>query len=217
MSKKKPEQKPLTIMVSSTVYGIEDLLEQIFGILNTDFEVWMSHKGTVPVDPDKSNFENCLAAVEKCDIFLGILTTKYGSGKDKDHAKEPSITHSEILCALKRKNLPRWFLAQHNLVFARGLIAQLGYTIAERQKVEFKSKDFVDDPRVFDMYDAVIQAEKKLRDRRGNWAQPFSTLDDANLFVVSQFHRYADAVKVLEKESLPALRRVAQRKGAARK
>lgn len=46
-----PKRKPI-IMVSSAVYGIEELLEQIFGILNTaDFTVWMSHKGTVPVDP----------------------------------------------------------------------------------------------------------------------------------------------------------------------
>ena len=97
------------------------------------------------------------------------------------------------------------------------MIAQLGYAIAKRQSLEFKNKDLVDDPRVFDMYDAVIQAEKKLRNRRGNWAQPFSTLDDANLFVVSQFHRYADVVKVLEKETLPALKRVAQRKGATKK
>ena len=37
------ERKPV-IMVSSTVYGIEELLEQIFGILNgAGFTVWMSH------------------------------------------------------------------------------------------------------------------------------------------------------------------------------
>ena len=205
-------------MVSSTVYGIEDLLDQIFGILSPDFEVWMSHKGTVPVDPQKSNFENCLAAVEKCDLFLGILTTKYGSGKDKDHPKEPSITHTEILHALKRKNLPRWFLAQHNLVFARGLVAQLGFDIARRRKLEFKNKDLVDDARVFDIYDAVIQAEKKLKKRRGNWAQPFVTPDDAKLFVVSQFHRYADAVQILKEQSVTTLKSMMQvKKGGTAK
>jgi hypothetical protein len=209
--------KTLTIMVSSTVYGIEDLLDQIFGILSPDFEVWMSHKGTMPIDPQKSNFENCIAAVDKCDLFLGILTTKYGSGKDKDHPNEPSITHTEILHALKRKNLPRWFLAQHNLVFARGLVAQLGYDVDRRRRLKFKSKDLVDDPRVFDMYDAVIQAEKKLKKRRGNWAQPFATPDDAKLFVISQFHRYADAVAILQEQSVPTLKRLARtQKGVAK-
>ena len=42
-----------------------------------------------------------------------------------------------------------------------------------------------DDLRVIDVYEEVIQAEKKLRDRRGNWAQPYATPQDANIFVVS--------------------------------
>jgi len=202
-------------MVSSTVYGIEDLLDQIFGILNPDFEVWMSHKGTVPVDPQKSNFNNCLAAVDKCDLFLGILTTRYGSGKDKGNPGEPSITHAEVLRALKL-NKPCWFLAHQNLVFARGLIAQMGYNLAERRELKFKSKDLVDDSRVFDMYDAVIQAEKKLKERKGNWAQPFTTADDAKLFVVSQFHRYADALKIVQEQSVPLVKLAAKGKEAAK-
>ena len=53
-------------MVSSTVYGIEELLEQIFGILNgAGFTVWMSHKGTIPVTSQKSNFENCQRSVKR--------------------------------------------------------------------------------------------------------------------------------------------------------
>jgi hypothetical protein len=65
------KSKPV-IMVSSTVDGIEDLLEQVFAILSTDYTVWMSYKGTVPVDSTKSNFDNCLEAVCKCDYFLGF-------------------------------------------------------------------------------------------------------------------------------------------------
>ena len=41
------ERKP-TILISSAVYEIRELLEQVFAILNTaGFTVWMSHKGTV--------------------------------------------------------------------------------------------------------------------------------------------------------------------------
>ncbi|HOC01555.1 MAG TPA: DUF4062 domain-containing protein [Verrucomicrobiota bacterium] len=192
-------------MVSSTVYGIEELLEQIFGILNgAGFTVWMSHKGTVPVDPQKSNFENCLAAVEACDLFLGILTTRYGSGKDPDD-DGPSITHQEVTRALKVEK-PRWFLAHHDLIFARSLLRELGHkTSADRAKLKLTGKNLVDDLRVIDVYEEVIQAEKKLRDRRGNWAQPFAGPQDANVFVVAQFLRYPEAIQFIKDQPLASL------------
>ena len=203
------ERKPV-IMVSSTVYGIEELLEQIFGILNgAGFTVWMSHKGTVPVDPAKSNFENCLDAVENCDLFLGILTTRYGTGKD-DETGGLSIVHREIRQALKRK-IPRWFLAHHDLIFARSLIRDLGYKAADqRAKLKLTGGKLIDDLRVIDVYEEVIQAERELRDRRGNWAQPFATPPDANIFVVAQFLRYAEAIDIVKQQPLSALQACAK-------
>ena len=51
------KKKPLIVMVSSTVYGVEELLERIYAILTRfGYEVWMSHKGTVPVISTKSAF-----------------------------------------------------------------------------------------------------------------------------------------------------------------
>ena len=205
-----PNARKPVIMVSSTVYGIEELLEQIFGILNgAGFTVWMSHKGTVPVDPAKSNFENCLDAVENCDLFLGILTSRYGTGKD-DETGGLSITHLEIRKALKRK-IPRWFLAHHDLIFARSLIRDLGYKTADqRAKLKLTGGKVIDDLRVIDVYEEVIQAEKKLRDRRGNWAQPFATPPDANIFVVAQFLRYAEAIDIVNRQPLSALQAYAK-------
>lgn len=50
---------------------LEELLERIHSILTRfGYEVWMSHKGTVPVISTESAFENCLHAVEQCDLFL---------------------------------------------------------------------------------------------------------------------------------------------------
>jgi len=71
-----------------------ELLDQVFGLLTSaGYEVWMSHKGTIPVDPDESGTSrNCVAAVRNCDLFLGILTTRYGSGQDKK-ADSLSIVH----------------------------------------------------------------------------------------------------------------------------
>ena len=61
--------KPI-IMVSSTVYGIEELLERVYSLLTAfGYDVWMSHKGTMPIMSSKTAFQNCLDAVEKCDLF----------------------------------------------------------------------------------------------------------------------------------------------------
>lgn len=204
------KRKPI-IMVSSTVDGMKDLLEQIFGILNgAGFTVWMSHKGTVPVDSRKSNFENCLDAVANCDLFLGILTTRYGSGVA---GSGPSITHQEITKALKR-DIPRWFLAHRDLEFAFDLVRNLGHKIPEdipklnkkMQKLHKAGRHpVIRDYRVLEMYAEVIQAKTALSGRRGNWAQPFATPSDANIFVVSQFLRYADAIQFVQEQPLSAL------------
>jgi len=193
------QNKHPTIMVSSCVYGIEELLEQIFAILSgAGFTVWMSYKGTVPVNPGLSNFDNCLAAVEACNFFLGILTTRYGSGRDKTIINEKSITHRELLRVLELKK-PRWFLAHNDLIFARRLLGDLGYdNNVKRKKLKLIHSRAIDDLRVIDMYDAVIQVEKRLKLRVGNWPQPFVTKEDANIFVVAQFLRFGDAVKFVE-------------------
>lgn len=49
----KTKTKPI-IMVSSAVYGFEELLDRIYATLSSPelgYEVWMSHAGTLPVDP----------------------------------------------------------------------------------------------------------------------------------------------------------------------
>ena len=49
--------KKLVLMVSSTVYGIEELLDRIYTLLIPQYEVWMSHKGTMPVFSKRSAFD----------------------------------------------------------------------------------------------------------------------------------------------------------------
>ena len=60
----------LTIRVSSTVYGIEELLERIYSLLTGfGYEVRMSHKGTLPVISSRSAFENCLVGSKSVISF----------------------------------------------------------------------------------------------------------------------------------------------------
>ena len=195
MSKTK---KKLTIMVSSTVYGIEELLERIYAILTSyNYDVWMSHKGTLPVFPDHSNFDNCLAAVEKCDLFLSIITPHYGSGKTEKDAR--SIVHEELLKAIEL-NKPRWILAHDQVVFARALLKNMGHkTAKERGSLSFKKSSVIDDLRVIDMYDAAVRHDIHIKARTGNWVQTYVSNEDAQLFASAQFFRYQEVEDFVER------------------
>ena len=192
----KVPDKRLTLMVSSTVYGIEELLERVYAVLTEfGYDVWISHKGTLPVSSTRSAFENCLHGVEQCDLFLGLITPHYGSGKPtKD---ERSITHEELLRAIEL-NKPRWILAHDHVVFARTLLMKLGYEGAkQRAALSLKASAVIDDLRVIDMYEAAIRHDIELVDRRGNWVQKFVNPDDALLYASAQFYRYQEAEQFL--------------------
>ncbi len=177
-------RKPI-ILVSSAVHGIESLLDQVYAVLDGfGYTVWMSYKGTIPVDPSKSNFENCIAAVDNCDLFLGIITGEYGSGR---MGGEDSITHREMLRAIAKDKL-RWFLVHHNVDVARQLLKQFR-TPTGRWKTGFhlERNPILEDRRIIDMYEAAVRKDVPLGHRTGNWVQPYFTPKDAITFVTTQF------------------------------
>lgn len=188
----------LKVMVSSTVYGIEELLDRVYTLLTSyGYEVWMSHKGTVPVRSDRTAFDNCLAAVEQCDLFLGIITPSYGTVQDPDDPASRSITHQEMLRAIElKKNL--WILAHEHVVFARTLLNNLGFKgKSGRAKLKLRKNPVFADLRIIDLYEeATIDHESPdnvpLAERRGNWVQKFLSTDDGSLFVGAQFFRYQE-------------------------
>lgn len=188
-------------MVSSTVYGIEELLDRVYVLLTAfGYEVWMSHKGTVPVFSNRTAFENCLAAVEKCDLFLGIITTHYGSGQNPDKPEDPSISHREIQKAIALKK-PRWLLAHDHVVFARLLLNNLGFKGKEGRKgLKVRKSPILDDLRVLDLYeDATIGIpEVSLDERDGNWVQKFRSTEDGSLFATAQFFRYQEVEEFIK-------------------
>lgn len=200
MKNDKQTQQKLTLMVSSTVEGMEELLDRIYAMLTVfGYEVWMSHKGTIPVNSNRTAFESCLDAVSKCDLFLGIITPFYGSGLDGNL----SITHQEILKAIAL-NKPRWLLAHDHVVFARALLNNLGYdSKAKRRKLKLKANRILSDLRVIDLYeDATIEQSGKypvpLAERKGNWVQKFYSNEDGGIFVSAQFFRYQEVEKFIE-------------------
>ncbi|MDD3925983.1 MAG: DUF4062 domain-containing protein [bacterium] len=189
----------LVVMVSSSVYGIEELLESIYTLLTAfGYEVWMSHKGTMPVFSHRSAFDNCIQAVEKCDLFLGLITPNYGSGIEEQGI---SITHQELLKAIDL-NKPRWLLAHDHVVFARNFLKNLGYKEADdRRKLDLRKNAVFGDLRIIDMYEEAVLSQTPLRDRQGNWVQAYRSDEDALLFSVSQFSRFQE-VEAFLRENL---------------
>lgn len=168
-------------MVGSTVYGFEDQISQIVAQLITlGYEVLNSHYGSIKVNPHLSNLDNCLKAVEECDLFLGIIRPYYGTGNIGDK----NITFEEIKKAVELKK-PYWFLVHRDVVFARNLF----------RKMKLKSGDeiVIEDNKLFDkrcinVYEYVIKNHvKDLALRNGNWAQEFYRLDEMMVYINSQF------------------------------
>ncbi len=186
MAKRRP-----IVMVSSSVYGQEELLERIYSLLTAlGYEVWMSHKGTIPTNSDESSLESCLKAVENCDMFLGLITTNYGTTKDG----KISATHSEFKRAIEL-NKRRWFLIHDRVVFARQILRQLGYKDKEaRHKLYLKIlAPYISDLRVFDMYEDALDKHEEEGRITVRWVQEYDRDSDALLFAASQFSRYQDA------------------------
>lgn len=226
MAKTSSTNDRLKLMVSSTVYGIEPILEQVYALLTGfGYEVWMSMKGTVPVLPDKHALESCLAAAGDCDLLLAIITPHYGSGVvDGDLG----ITHQELEKAIRLKK-PRWILAHDRVIFARSVFRKLGCKTtaerdamlatlgfdspAEQKKLLRREQKVIDDFRVIDMYNAAIRQNiANVKNRIGNWVQPFVYLEDVKRFVTAQFHDHDSIKSRIAQANTPARKRGRTRK-----
>ena len=177
--------RKINIMVSSSVYGIQDLLNQIYAVLGGyGYNVWMSHKGTIPTNPQQTAFENCLTAVQNCDVFLGLITGNYGSGIAPGKL---SITHQEILKAIEMEKL-RWFLAHHQVTLARQLLKQFRFhEDGSLKPLDFKKTTVLSDIRVLEMYESAIRQDQPMAQRTGNWVQEYISTEDVLLFIKTQF------------------------------
>jgi len=187
----------IEIMIASSVYGFEDQLNQICGLFEQmDYHPINSHYKTMPIDPSKSNLENCLAAVENCDAFFGILRPFYGSGV----IGETSITHEEMKRAIELKK-PRWFVAHRDVRVARELFKQFRYLPGKSLNPTFtyRSAKLMDDIRVVDMYDDTILNDIPPAERIGHWTDEYFTLKDIEKVTQTQFTKMDRILDIIEK------------------
>ena len=193
------KKRKLKILVSSVVHGYEDLLESIYSLFEEfGYEVLMSHKGTIPIDPEISAMTSCIETVKDCDLFLGIILPRYGSGKEDGNPY--SITHREGLEAIEL-NKPRWFLVHENVAIARQLLkpyrdeAQEG-VFRLKSGIEFKPTPILEDLRILDFYEKAMNLDvSEVKHRKANWVQPYGPDDDARLFATAQFRKYRDLLE----------------------
>lgn len=169
-------------MVSSTVYGSQDILDQIAAVLRQQFgyEVIMSKEGSVyvPVQFTNDPKQACLKAVDDCDLFLGIIFPRYGSG----------ITHDEFKEAVKF-NKPRWFVAHEKIGYLRKLFEPYLFDEnKQRTDFEIKKNSVLDSIKVVDMYNDV----------RHNWVQSFSNPGELLFFIEQQFKDHNKRLQELE-------------------
>jgi len=184
-----PKKKQLSIMVSSSVYGAQSDLKQISGILKGyGYKVVMSMEGTVYVPMGVSNEAACLLAVEDCDLFLGIVFPRYGSG----------ITHKEFSKAIEI-DVPRWFISHHYVTFARDILTQYMFR-GNRRNLQFRYKktEVMDKADVIHLYNEAIQNYIASDKRRSHWAQPFFNTADIFPFLKEQFGDMEKRAKELE-------------------
>mgnify|MGYP000538832068 CR=1 FL=1 len=176
------------ILISSSVYDKQELLSQIYAVLEgIGYEVWMSDKGTLPINPKLTAFESCLNAVEECDLFLGIISGHYGTGVSDG---ENSITHQEFTKAIKLKKL-RWFLINNDVLVVRQFVKAIKrYEELSKNsvcsKLRLSQHDPISDMRILTMYDEATLADKPLSDRTGNWVQHYQTNHDVLQFIKFQ-------------------------------
>ena len=175
----------LKIMVASTIYGFEDSLEQICAVLQSfGYKVWNSHIRTIPVHPGLSNRDNCLVAVESCDIFFGIIRERYGAVITDN----VSITHQEIRKAIELRK-PRWFVTHRNVTVARQLLKQYMYNKQGEPNPDFtyRATGIMDDVRVIALYNEIIGQDIPPAERKGNWVDEYSGIEDILKCLETQF------------------------------
>lgn len=180
---------PLKIMVSSSVYGAQSLMRQVYvTLLGFGYEVICSPVGTVSVNPKQSNLKNCLWAVEECDIYVGFIRPIYGSGRDSKDGK--SITHLELEKAIELDR-PRWMLTHSSVVKMRSLVRHIFYDKnGKRNSTEFKElKGEFDDLRVIEMYElaADSNSKKPWSERKNHWVHEYHYDFEALDFISAQF------------------------------
>ncbi len=69
----------MKIFLSSTILDLEDLRDVLVNWLTVDrYQIIASEKGTLPIEPGKRSYEQCLEAVSNCDCLIALIDGRFG-------------------------------------------------------------------------------------------------------------------------------------------
>ena len=199
------ERNGIKVFVSSTVYDFETQLTDVFAMLDSmGYEVYMSKKGTIPLDSTLNTFVNCVNAVEECDVFLSFIRPLLGSGIYKGEKK--SVTEQEIDAAIAC-GIPRFVMADYRVEYAHKFLSMMHlepesipavivkYKEEDGKKKEYFIPNNLIHPHAVRMYRTAVRRDVSPEsERKGNWVQPFHVvreyceLNDIRTFIEAQFH-----------------------------
>lgn len=210
-------------MISSSVNGFEDQLLQIESVFTSlGYMVVMSMSGTMKVNPHLHNFDNCMKAVEGCDVFFGIIRPDCGTGR----LDEECVTFQEFKYA-RELNKPCWYVIDNKIKTYKTLLKSLilrefpdtndddlNTTITsyyDRQVRErkclprvldiFESKDLRQfDPVCFKMEDFVNHKGMPKENITNNWMQYCNNLLEIARYIQTNFED-KDFIDSIIKES----------------
>lgn len=210
-------------MISSSVNGFEDQLLQIESVFTSlGYMVVMSMSGTMKVNPHLHNFDNCMKAVEGCDVFFGIIRPDCGTGR----LDEECVTFQEFKYA-RELNKPCWYVIDNKIKTYKTLLKSLilrefpdtndddlNATITsyyDRQVRErkclprvldiFESKDLRQfDPVCFKMEDFVNHKGMPKENITNNWMQYCNNLLEIARYIQTNFED-KDFIDSIIKES----------------
>lgn len=137
----------VNIFISSTCYDLSQIRDDLKqSIIDLGHNPILSEQKDFPIDPNLSNAENCINAINKeADILILIIGNKYGSVLETGK----SITNTEFLTAIN-KGIPVYTFA------LRQMTALL--PLWEKNK-DANFSNIVDDNRVFEFLSDVRKKE----------------------------------------------------------
>lgn len=149
----------VNIFISSTCYDLSQIRDDLKqSIIDLGHNPILSEQKDFPIDPNLSNAENCINAINKeADILILIIGNKYGSVLETGK----SITNTEFLTAIN-KGIPVYTFALKQMTALLPLW--------EKNK-DANFSNIVDDNRVFEFLSDV-------RKKRGLWNFEFEKAQD---------------------------------------
>jgi hypothetical protein len=157
----------MKVFISSTCYDLIDLraeLEHFFRQAGVSAILSDSLTSEFQVTPDQNSIETCLVNVRECDVFLIVLSKRYGPTLGGNGFPDVSATHLEYREAVKHKKAIYMYVRDH---------LEADYSIWKKNSEDPKLKlSWCTDPldrRIF----KILKEHRTLAEDKNNWLHIF--------------------------------------------